>query len=331
MRWKVEDGNHRVIFGDLTVGDVTPEELAELEAMPLNIRPKAIKPQPADGVAVSALADVELSWMPGAYVTEHKVYFGTAMDELSLLVEVFDSYRIIVPALERVTTYYWRVDEVQPDGAIAIGDVWSFNTGKLVGWWKFDGDANDSSGNGSHGTVYGDPNWVIGRIGGALQFDGVDDCVRTGFTTNLRSWTVATWVKSPAAPRNTGTSGPVHRENGLQINWDHIYADFRGAAGVRTRNQWHAASFGELQANKWYHLAATYDGENLKAYKNGVLITDSPDPSGPPDKEWTTLKFARHANFRNYFEGTLDDVRIYSYDLTADEVAAIYSGQLNEK
>jgi len=331
MRWKVEDGNHRVIFGDLTIGDVTPDELAELEAMPLNIRPIAIKPQPAEGVAVAALADVELSWMPGAYVTEHKVYFGTEMDELSLLVEVFDSYRIIVPALERVTTYYWRVDEVQPDGAIAIGDVWSFNTGKLVGWWKLDSDANDSSGSGNDGTVNGNPNWVIGPIDGALQFDGVDDFIRTGYAADLPVWTVAIWVNSPAAPSNAAPSGPVHRENNLQINWDHIYADFRGAAGLRARNEWHAASFGELQANKWYHLAATYDGENLKAYKNGVLITDSPDPSGPPDKEWATLKFGRHSINKHYFEGTIDDVRIYSYDLTADEVAAVYAGQVNEE
>ncbi|MGB2810075.1 MAG: LamG domain-containing protein [Sedimentisphaerales bacterium] len=331
MRWKVEGGNHRVIFGDLTVGDVTPDELAELEAVPLNIRPKAIKPQPADGAAVSALDDVELSWMPGAYVTEHKVYFATEMDEFSLLVDVFDSYRIILPALERVTTYYWRVDEVQPDGAIAIGDVWSFNTGKLVGWWKFDGDANDSSGNGNHGTVSGDPNWVIGRIGGALQFDGVDDCVRTGYADDLPVWTVAIWVKSPAAPKNRTVSVPVHRENNLQINWDHIYTDFRGAAGMRAKNEWHAASFGELQANKWYHLVATYDGENLKAYKNGVLITDNPDPSGPPDKEWATLKFARHSIQSHYFEGTLDDICIYSYDLTADEVASIYATGIEEK
>ncbi|MBA7708334.1 hypothetical protein ES703_117232 [subsurface metagenome] len=138
-------------------------------------------------------------------------------------------------------------------------------------------------------------------------------------------------MNSPAAPSNAAPSGPVHRENNLQINWDHIYADFRGAAGLQVENKWCAASFGELQANEWYHLAATYDGENLKAYKNGVMITDNPDPSGAPNKEWATLKLARHANHGDYFEGIIDDVRIYSYDLTADEVAAIYTGQVKQK
>ncbi len=331
LRWKIEAGNYRVIFADLSVAEVTADELAELEAAPLNTEPTAIRPQPADGAAANALAEVELSWMPGAFVNEHKVYFGSATDELSLLAEFTDSCSVMAPALERATTYYWCVDEVQPDGSIAAGDVWSFNTGKLVGWWKLDGDANDSSSNGNHGTVNGDPNWVIGRIGGALQFDGVDDCVQTDYATDLPVWTVSIWVNSPAAPSSAVPAGPVHRENNFQINWNHSSADFRGAAGLRVGDKWYAASFGELEANKWYHLAATYDGENLKAYKNGVLITDNPDPSGAPDREWATLKLARHSIHGDYFEGTIDDVRIYSYDLSADEVAAIYAAQAEEK
>jgi outer membrane lipoprotein-sorting protein len=331
LRWKTEENNYRVIFGDLTIEDVTADELAELEAAPLNIKPTAIRPQPADGASVAPYAEVELSWMPGAYVSEHKVYFGTAADDLSLLAEVIDSCSVTAPALEKAATYYWCVDEVQPDGSVAAGDVWSFNTGKLVGWWKLDGDANDSSGSENHGNIYGDPNLVSGQIGGALQFDGIDDSVRTGFTADLPTWTVALWVNSPAAPSSQATGGPVHRENNFQINWNHTSADFRSAAGLRVADKWYAASFGQLQADTWYHLAATYDGENLKAYTNGVLITDNPDPSGPPDKESTTLKLARHANYGDHFKGTLDDVRLYSYDLTADEVAAIYEAHIEEK
>lgn len=269
--------------------------------------------------------------MPGAYVNEHKVYFGTSVDELPLLAEVTDSCSVTAPALQKATTYYWRVDEVQPDGSIAVGDIWSFDTGKLVGFWKFDGNSDDSSGNENHGTIFGDPNLVMGKVEGALQFDGIDDSVRTYYAADLPTWTVALWVKSPAAPSSKAAGGPVHRENNFQINWNHTSADFRGAAGLRVANKWYAASFSELQANQWYHLAATYDGENLKAYKNGVLITDNPDPSGAPDKESATLKFAKHANNGDHFEGTIDDVRIYSYDLTADEVAAIYAVRNEEK
>jgi hypothetical protein len=331
MRWKSEDGNYRVVFGDLTVEDVTPDELAELEAAPLNIKPTAVRPQPVDGGSVAFYDEVRLSWIPGAYVNEHKVYFGTSVDQMLLLAEVADACSVMAPALEKAVTYYWRVDEVQPDGSIAVGDIWSFDTGKLVGFWELDGNTDDSSGNENHGTIFGEPNLVTGKVGGALQFDGFDDSVRTDYATDLPTWTVALWVKSPAAPSSGPPNGLVHRQKNLQINWNHTSEDFQGAAGLSVANQWYAAGFGQLQAETWYHLAATYDGENLKAYTNGVLITDNPDPSGPPDKETATLKFARHANYGDHFKGTIDDVCLYSYDLSADEVAAIYSETEEEK
>ncbi len=135
-------------------------------------------------------------------------------------------------------------------------------------------------------------------------------------------------MNSPDAPSSAAPNGLVHREKNLQINWNHTSEDFQGAAGLCVANQWYAASFGQLQADTWYHLTATYDGENLKAYTNGVLITDNPDPSGPPDKESATLKLARHSIYRDHFKGTIDDVCLYSYDPSADEVAKLYEDTL---
>jgi outer membrane lipoprotein-sorting protein len=81
MRWKITDDTYKVIFGDLSTKDVTPEELAEHEAVPLNLDPHPIKPEPPNGTVGTPRAGVELSWMPGAYATGHKVYFGTAPGE----------------------------------------------------------------------------------------------------------------------------------------------------------------------------------------------------------------------------------------------------------
>ena len=57
-------------------------------------------------------------------------------------------------------------------------------TDGLVGWWEFDEVsgmvANDSSGNGNDGNLMNGPTWSIGKIGGALSFDGVDDFVFLG-------------------------------------------------------------------------------------------------------------------------------------------------------
>jgi hypothetical protein len=189
----------------------------------------------------------------------------------------------------------------------------------------------DSSGNGHEGMIHGDPAWQAtgGKVGGALQFDGVDDYVDTGWAGALPVWTVAAWVKSPVPPGSPVASGPVHCEKNFQINWDHGADQVRGAAGVCVGGAWHAAGFGELKADTWYHLAATYDGENLKAYKDGVLIMDKADPSGKADEESATLKFGRHATAENaFFTGTVDDVSVFAYPLSADEVQALYSGKL---
>ncbi|MHC4388121.1 MAG: anti-sigma factor family protein, partial [Planctomycetota bacterium] len=130
MYWKISDDKYRVIFADLTAESVTAERLAELEAMPLNLSPKAVKPDPADGKMARTVADLELSWMPGLNAVEHRVYLGTSAEALSLVAEVPHPRcdDIDLPKLKTDTTYYWRVDEVQADGSAVTGDVWSFNT-----------------------------------------------------------------------------------------------------------------------------------------------------------------------------------------------------------
>ncbi|MCP4610324.1 MAG: LamG domain-containing protein [Planctomycetes bacterium] len=203
----------------------------------------------------------------------------------------------------------------------------------LVACWKLDGaegdTAADSSGNNLEGMLVGDPQWLPsgGKFGGALKLDGIDDFVETNYTTDLPNWTVAVWVSSPAVPSKEVPSGPVHRNKNYHINWNHSEDDFRGTAGVQVGGTWHAASFGDLQANTWYHLAATYDGEDFKSYKNGVLITNNSTPSGDPDTESTTLKLGRHSLYGNYFAGAIDDARIYNFALSQADIAKIFAGK----
>jgi hypothetical protein len=193
--------------------------------------------------------------------------------------------------------------------------------------WHFDEAtgiiASDSSGNRADGILVNGPTWTTGRIGAGVSFDGVDDYIATGYFANLSTWTVAVWVQSPAAPAGNPASGPVHRDANFQLNWNHPEATFRGAAGVQVGGVWYAASFGSLAANTWYHLGATYDGETLRAYRNGVLITANTAPSGPPDSESLPLEFGRHAGAPQYFRGTIDEVRIYNRALSDLEIAAL--------
>jgi len=199
--------------------------------------------------------------------------------------------------------------------------------GGLVGWWTFEdvdsGVATDASGWEHHGFLMGNPQRVPGYRGRGIQFDGLDDYVATGYAEDLARWTVCVWVKSPAAPAWDLESGPVHRESNYQLNWNHRNDRFRGAAGVRMGDLWYPASFGPLFGDRWYHLAATFDGTALNAYVDGVLITSNPEAQGIPRSEPGTLTFGKHAQAEFFFAGTIDDVQIYNRALTLAEIATI--------
>ena len=75
----------------------------------------------------------------------------------------------------------------------------------MVGWWKFDEtDGNiayDSSGNGNNGNLTNGPIWVTGKISGALSFDGSDDFVDLGNSSNLAltlNKSLSIWLKPTA-------------------------------------------------------------------------------------------------------------------------------------
>lgn len=297
--------------------------------------PQAIRPTPAEDAAGVNISDLELTWSAGEGAETHRVYLGTSPNDLKPLGRI-EQTSAKLSRLAADTKYCWRIDEVRADESVAAGKVWTFTTGgaKLAAWWKLDESEGtkvaDSSGNGHDGVIHGEPKFqpTGGKVGGAIEFDGVDDYVDTGWAEDLPTWTLAVWVTSPAAPNTTPCSGPVHREANLQINWNHDWDPYRAAAGFRSQSPdaWHGAGYGELQGNRWYHLAATYDGETLKSYKDGVLVTSNSTPSGPPFPEYRSLTIAKNASHPNYFAGTVDDLCVFSYALGADEIKTLYSG-----
>jgi len=193
-------------------------------------------------------------------------------------------------------------------------------TDGLKVYYALDNDANDLTGNGFDGVLMGDPTFVEGVAGMALEFDG-DDYVDTGYTEDLAEWTISCWAKSPAAPDPAGApAGPLHREKNYQINWNHGQDAFRAAVGLSTANGWFGANFGDLEADEWYNLVGSYDGEDLKAYKNGVLAAVNSDPSGPTNAETNSLKLGRHAAAEQYFTGTVDEAKVYDRVLSGGEI-----------
>jgi hypothetical protein len=94
----------------------------------------AYHPGPADG-AKDASVTPSLTWLPGSGATKHQVYFGDTLDAVQQGAAGADKGIVVEPndffapgALESMTTYYWRIDEILTGGAVQAGPVWSFTT-----------------------------------------------------------------------------------------------------------------------------------------------------------------------------------------------------------
>ncbi len=263
-----------------------------------------------------------------------RIYIDGALDGTNPDTEgiTLDTYNVYIGDNSQNTGRFWDglIDEVAIyDRALselevlylAGGRATPVNPGSdgLVAYYPLENDVLDGSGNGYDGTIVGDPTFVEGAVGMALEFDG-DDHVDTGYTEDLADWTISAWVMSPAAPSGDSPSGPVHREINYQFNWNHSSDTFRSAAALRVGGTWYAAKYAPVEADTWYHLTATYDGESLKAYRDGELITDNTDLSGDPDTEAATLKLGKHATAEQFFTGTVDEAMIYNRVLSTGEV-----------
>ena len=330
MRWKGGDDCYRVLFGDLTVQEATAEELVDLEAMPLNTESYAVAPEPADGVIGTAVEGVSLKWLDGATAVRHQVYFGTDPAGLPLLATVDEAQVTGLPTLQRETTYYWRVDEINADGSTTPGHLWHFDTGTLVGWWTFDktdGDTVfDSSGRGHEGTLIGGPNRAPGAIGGALEFDGDGDYVDLGTGADfdvVSQITVAAWIKV----------------NAFDMDWQAIVT--KGDTAWRlSRSQgdnlhfactgfWPEWVHGSANVNdgQWHHVAGLYDGAELRLYVDGRLDVAETASGSINVNGYPVIVGANAEQPGRAWNGLIDDVRIYNYALSAAEIQALVEGK----
>jgi hypothetical protein len=187
----------------------------------------------------------------------------------------------------------------------------------------------DSSGNENHGTMVGfgaedtpTSGWVPGPHGGALAFDGSNDCVRCGdglSINNLASITLITWVDQAALGRNY-IIGKHH------YNWEmHLQSNTNKLAFLKSN----AATYQELfvpisfSVNTLYQIVITFS-QNKEAnfYKNGILLSDSPliyTTSGLGTSAYELQISGRPAG-ADYFNGKISSCFIYNRALSAEEI-----------
>jgi hypothetical protein len=251
---------------------------------------------------------------------------------LTLLAEVKGATTTVAPGLERGLTYLWRVDEIQSDGSIVAGDLWTFRPGGLVGWWKFDEGtgttAADASSHGLHGTLVGDPAWVEGVAGKALEFDGADDYVDLGKDPRFSITgpiTICAWIKVKVLDKEW--QALVTKGDGawrLQRNWGQNTLEF-ACTGVPVPGTLVGSLFGTVNVNdgRWHHVAAVYDRSKVSLYTDGRLDTSVEAAGTMRTSNYKVFIGANDEKPGRNWSGAIDDVRLYSYGLTGEEVVKI--------
>jgi glucose/arabinose dehydrogenase len=199
----------------------------------------------------------------------------------------------------------------------------------LVGAWGFDEtsgtQASDASGRVNNGVISGATRTAAGRFGGALTFDGVDDWVTIADAASLdlsTGMTLEAWVNPTALGSAWRTA--MLKENGGTLAYGLYPHDGAGhsSAHVNQGADLNLTSPGAVPLNTWTHLAATYDATTLRLYVNGTQV-GSRAIGGALRASSGPLRFGGNAVWAGeFFQGRLDELRVYDRALSASEVAA---------
>ena len=226
----------------------------------------------------------------------------------------------------------------------------------LVAQWKFDGNANDTTGHqhtGLLGTGWTDVNGSAGvdgatlpvltadrfnRAGMAYDFDkGANITVPYDTSLNPKMLTISLWVKARGAGSNRVLFS-LNRQNGYKFQLENNFLQF----SYNADNGLHDVpdNTTAVAADAWVHTAVSYTNGTLKFYQNGVLlktVSVSGTPvtlSSPvnlvignelPKNLYTFGGGAYPFATASYFVGSLDDVRLYNRVLTDAEITSIYN------
>ncbi len=206
------------------------------------------------------------------------------------------------------------------------------NPDAIVASWLFDegggGVAADSSGNGYDADLHGNPAWVVGRHGSALEFDGGSYLEVRGSRENLSfggaaPFSIVAWVK------NQGGGTIVSKFNGGIVG---AYILSIGGGGLVTFHRevapWSYSGSRALPSNEFGHVAVTYDGDVMRIYVNGDL--DAEQDRGPQNTDTVTPVLIgaqlTGGTPSGFFMGVLDEVALFDVALTAAEISDAMKG-----
>lgn len=254
-----------------------------------------------------------------------------------LLLSIFLLIFIVSPVYAQVRPSYHQgfarnASECDPQYA----HLWKGKIGHWVPYLGVTGitTLRDVSGLGNHGTLNGSmtiDDWVIGREGYALSFDGGDDYVGIDISNNLDlisttppSFSISAWF----FPRDpiTDLSGIGMVDGGA--NSARLFFRTTNRFGFQLKSGSTFNFPADTFSNEWVHVVGVYNSVSteLKLYLNGIL--KDTDTAADTDLSGLAPMNLRIGDSGNEFNGLFDDVRLYDRVLTANEIWKLFNDPL---
>jgi hypothetical protein len=204
-----------------------------------------------------------------------------------------------------------------------------------VGWWKLDetggSTAANAAGNKLTGKLHGKSRWApdAGARGGALEFDSRRDWVEFADTSDLDfrgGLSVAVWIKTHAEAKPGGTLLAKGEAWRLQRAGGKGHLEFAlTGPQVNKKGKSPSVAFKQpMKDNEWHHVVGVYDGKRIALYVDGEE-KDVGTASGPISVNNVPVTLGENAASRGQlFDGWLDDARLYTRGLSAEEVKTLF-------
>jgi len=262
-------------------------------------------------------ADIRFTDSDGITLLDYWIeYYNVGKQKATIWVKV-----PLIPANHTKSIYMWygNPGATNQSNVSIVSDP--FNDNSCVAYYPFNGNTNDHSGNGHHGTWHGNGQYDDGLFGQCARFNGSSyinlhrelDPVIDG-----KEFTISLWVYLTQYTDNSGYNSML-----MSKHYSNTYGSFilYGATFLISHNSV-AAKFDkdEFPLNQWVHVVAIYDNGNVYLYNNNILKASNTGANIVTTSDnWIIGGFQTNSYYR-IVNGLIDQVHVFNRALTESEI-----------